>query len=92
MNTVSYVVEYEYAAMGLITVLVLIFCARRKYPGMSNRIYAGMLIWTFFSSLTHGQAPPYSTVTSCFSCRTAACTASASAYCRAVSAISAPRP
>ena len=53
MNTVSYVVEYEYAAMGLITVLVLIFCARRKYPGMSNRIYAGMLICTFFSSLTH---------------------------------------
>lgn len=32
MNTVSYVVEYEYAAMGLIAVLVLIFCARRKYP------------------------------------------------------------
>ena len=53
MNTVSYVVEYEYAAMGLIAVLVLIFCARRKYPGMSNRIYAGMLICTFFSSLTH---------------------------------------
>lgn len=53
MNTVSYVVEYEYAAMGLIAVLLLIFCARRKYPGMSNRIYAGMLICTFFSSLTH---------------------------------------
>ena len=53
MNMVSYVVEYEYAAMGLIAVLVLIFCARRKYPGMSNRIYAGMLICTFFSSLTH---------------------------------------
>ena len=51
MNTVSYVVEYEYAAMGLIAVLVLIFCARRKYPGMSNRIYAGMLICTFFRRL-----------------------------------------
>ena len=48
MNTVGYVVEYEYAAMGLIAVLVLILCTRRKYPGMSNKIYAGMLICTFF--------------------------------------------
>ena len=47
MNTVCYVVEYEYAAMGLIAVLVLIFCARRKYPGMSTRLYAGMLFCTF---------------------------------------------
>lgn len=53
MNSVNYVVEYEYCAMGLITVLMLIFCARRKYPGMSNRVYAGLLICTFFSSLTH---------------------------------------
>lgn len=53
MNSINYVVEYEYATMGLIAVLMLIFCARRKYPGMSNRIYAGMLGCTFMSSLTH---------------------------------------
>ena len=38
MNSINYVVEYEYATMGLIAVLMLIFFARRKYPGMSNRI------------------------------------------------------
>lgn len=53
MNTINYAVEYEYAAMGLIAVLILIFCARRKYPGMSNRVYAGLLICTFMSAATH---------------------------------------
>lgn len=53
MNTVDYVVEYEYAAMVLISVLMGLYCARRKYPEMSNRIYVEMLICTFMSSLTH---------------------------------------
>lgn len=53
MNFVNFVVEYEYAAIGLLAVLLAIYCARRKYPGMSNRVYVGMLVCTFMSALTH---------------------------------------
>ncbi len=53
MNEISYVVEYEYATLALVFVLLGLYCTRRKYPGTSNRIYVGMLLCTFFSALTH---------------------------------------
>ena len=53
MNLINYVVEYEYAAFGICAVLLALFCARRKYPGLSNRIYAAMLLCTLFSCVTH---------------------------------------
>lgn len=53
MNTINYAIEYEYAAMGFIAVLLAVFCARRKYPGMSNTVYVCMLLCTFASSLMH---------------------------------------
>lgn len=51
MSSVNYVVEYEYATLGLVFVLLGLYCARRKYPGTSNKIYAGMLLCTFLSAL-----------------------------------------
>ncbi len=53
MNYINYAVEYEYAAMGLVSLLLALFCARKKYPGMTNRVYAGLTICTFMSSLLH---------------------------------------
>lgn len=53
MNYINYAVEYEYAAMGLLAVLLTLYCARRKYPGMSNQVYVGMIICTFMSSVMH---------------------------------------
>ena len=53
MNFVNYAVEYEYAAMGLLTVLFTLYCARKKYPGMSNQVYVGMIVCTFMSCVMH---------------------------------------
>lgn len=53
MNTIDYAIEFEYATMGLLTLLLVLFCARRKYPGMSNIVYLAMVVCTFLSALTH---------------------------------------
>lgn len=53
MNNISYAVEYEYAAMGLLAVLFTLYCARKKYPGMSNQVYLGMIVCTFMSCVMH---------------------------------------
>ena len=53
MNFVNYAVEYEYAAMGLLAVLFTLYCARKKYPGMSNQVYVGMIVCTFMSCVMH---------------------------------------
>ena len=53
MNFINYAVEYEYAAMGLLAVLLTLYCARRKYPGMSNQVYVGMVVCTFMSCVMH---------------------------------------
>lgn len=53
MNLINYAVEYEYAAMGLLAVLLTLYCARRKYPGMSNQVYVLMIICTFMSCVMH---------------------------------------
>ena len=53
MNTINYAVEFEYAAMALLAMLLALFLARRKYPGASNVIYLGMVACTFMASLTH---------------------------------------
>ena len=53
MNSIQYAVEYEYAAMGLLTVLLVLYGARKKYPGMSNQVYFGMIICTFMASFLH---------------------------------------
>lgn len=53
LNFINYAVEYEYAAMGLLAVLLTLYCARRKYPGMSNQVYVGMVVCTFMSCVMH---------------------------------------
>lgn len=53
MNFVNFAVEYEYAAMGLLAVLFTLYCARKKYPGMSNQVYVGMIVCTFMSCVMH---------------------------------------
>lgn len=53
MNTIDYAVEFEYASMALLTLLLVLYCARRKYPGLSNIVYLAMVICTFLSALTH---------------------------------------
>lgn len=53
MNPVNYVVEYEYAAMAVISALLLLFFARRKYPGISNKLFLAMMLCTFLSAFTH---------------------------------------
>ncbi len=53
MNTINYAVEFEYASIALLTLLLVLYCARRKYPGMSNIVYLSMIVCTFLSTLTH---------------------------------------
>ncbi len=53
MNTINYAVEFEYASIALLTLLLVLYCARRKYPGMSNIVYLSMIVCTFLSALTH---------------------------------------
>ncbi|MGN1340725.1 MAG: EAL domain-containing protein [Oscillospiraceae bacterium] len=53
MNFVSYDIEYEYAAMALIGVLLVLYLARRRYPGLTNQLFVGMMLCTFLSALTH---------------------------------------
>lgn len=53
MNMINYVVEYEYASFGICAVLLVLFFARRKYPGMTNRIYVSMLFCTLLSCVAH---------------------------------------
>ncbi len=53
MNTIDYAVEFEYASIALLTLLLVLYCARRKYPGMSNIVYLSMIVCTFLSALTH---------------------------------------
>lgn len=53
MNPVIYDIEYEYSAMSLIGVLLVLYLARRKYPGLTNRLFVGMMVCTFLSALTH---------------------------------------
>ncbi len=53
MNTIDYAVEFEYASIALLMMLLVLYCARRKYPGMSNIVYLSMIVCTFLSALTH---------------------------------------
>ncbi len=53
MNTIDYAVEFEYASIALLMMLLVLYCARRKYPGMSNIVYLAMIVCTFLSTLTH---------------------------------------
>ncbi len=53
MNMINYVVEYEYTSFGICAVLLALFFARRKYPGMTNRIYVSMLFCTLLSCVAH---------------------------------------
>lgn len=56
MNDLNYMVEFEYATMGLLGVLFVIYCVRRRYPGLSNRIYISMVFCTFMSAAAHAAA------------------------------------
>lgn len=53
MPSVNYIVEYEYAAIALITGLLILFFARRKYPGVTNKLFLSMMLCTLLSAVTH---------------------------------------
>ena len=53
MNTIQYVVEYEYAAVALLLVLIALFAVRDKFHTAANSIFAVIIGTTLVSALLH---------------------------------------